>query len=69
MKRLVLMFQTDQGKVMRMTLPYPKDGLDAQTVSAAMNDIIASGVIRGTTGSPTAVVSAYVEDITRTDII
>ncbi len=68
MKRLVMIFQTDQGKTLRMTLPYPKDGLTAEAVSTAMNNIIASHVIKGSTGVPSAAVSAYIEDTTRTEL-
>ncbi len=69
MKRLVMIFQTDQGKTMRLTLPYPKDGLTASDVSAAMNTIISSNVLIGTTGKPTSVLSAYIEETTRTELI
>ncbi len=69
MKRLILVFATDQGKTLRMTLPYPKDGLTGETVSAAMGDIISSGVLKGTTGVPTSIAAAYIQDTTRTDLI
>ena len=68
MKRLVMIFQTDQGKTLRMTLPYPKDGLTAETVSTAMNNIIASHVVQASTGVPDSAVSAYIEEVSRIEL-
>jgi len=68
MKRLVMLFQTDQGKTLRLSVPYPKDGLTDVMVSSAMNAIVDSGVLLGSTGTPTTVLSAYIEETTRTDL-
>jgi hypothetical protein len=69
MRRVILVFQTDQGKAFRLTIPYAKAGLTTDAVVSAMEQMIDSGVLKGSTGKPTAVMDAHLQEIQDTDLI
>ncbi len=42
-KTLVLGFTTNVGETLKLTINAPKEGMDGTSISAAMDEIIASG--------------------------
>lgn len=68
-KTLQMVFQTQGGGRLNLSLPDPKDNLTQEEVTAAMNTIIAKNIFTSSTGDATAILRAQVVSRETTSVL